>query len=584
MRLRLPFFLLLVASLFSFKCKRTVSDNSTYETNNSSSSSSSSSLNISDVKFALSEEQEKEIVRLNTLIASINSSGDKEGDIVTVQSVIDTIIKNDRETNTIDKESGIRTINNEVLRLYAIGADILQNCQGIVYRLRNLTDSVKIFYSYKLLTLRQWYRLKDEHAHYLQHIFDYVVDPNPGKEILGLSKSLPFHSLSGNFNVSELQNWLVQNVIPFLSSKVQELDELINNDPNLGRAIARTSTRLMLGNKRHDLMHTHLSGSIYSAFGEFGQFNRMISAYQLRQFSAYTNYIIGSLYYFSSYNWDGYNILIDEMYKHSYFSNEVVRKKAALIGSFIPDNLSKVNPLNDIIAMPEPKIRKQILDKVRSSFSKFGTYRNCVREDSEAEDCLIKAKRQIIEGSEKELNYLKILNSLDGKDSNNTFRYLFVNPDEVKNYLFLAIDQVQNRLTAYESGGEATLTDRLTGEKYKVNVSNFFNGQQVKDWVAFYPDGFAGYENEYNKLPRSNFTSNEKVSFSSEDKYKWNYEFGRPTHWGDSTFGGVLPDSKNPKFQNGNIVNKDHNVIRELYVLNKHNALPFIGRILSLLQ
>jgi len=380
-----------------------------------------------------------------------------------------------------------------VLQLYAAVLEMVPLFEGIVWRMRGVVEKTGIVHLAALKAIRDIHYQDYMVGPHLNAALEYVVTPSFDKTL--------FES------IGSVQNFVSAQLIPALHKTLKkgyQIVEKVDNDWSfefdqhlITGVDEEKGVKFLSENKRYKtVIRPHLYYGISFFEGALGVANYSIV-----------------------YDFDDTLDYITKVVKKSAINNGVRAKLGMLPNAITPKDSIEILRKRTFRKIGKPRMKKATaqahLDASLSHFTNAITY--------------------------EELAYLQTIILSDHSLGN---KYI-VNPK----WLALREDKTKRRLAekrriyeAAKAGKPITITSDVTGQLVKINLRALFTVQD--DLKAFLPneDGFIGGKKKGGYITDSKGKEVEH-KVSGKKIFAWDYFFGKPKAWPDTTFAGFLPEA-----------------------------------------
>ncbi|MEQ1877746.1 MAG: hypothetical protein ABL958_13965, partial [Bdellovibrionia bacterium] len=239
-------------------------------------------------------------------VTDLSREPSSAGDVTALNQIIYNAASTDKDKGQPEKiDAMIKAIRAEAAKssstpaakIYAAIVTPLPLFKGIIWRLRKLVEPIDAAYIFIINDLRIFKRNAERRAGYLNNLFDYFADPNPGETITmeytddGKVNTITYQVPSRPWeHASEFQDFMAGTVAKVVGSQTKALnqiaDQTVKSDPN---------TELFLYDANLLFGTTFATNSPTKRFRKFmpGHLKAMVANLHLR---------MGIGYYLASYN------------------------------------------------------------------------------------------------------------------------------------------------------------------------------------------------------------------------------------------------------------------------------------------
>lgn len=451
-------------------------------------------------------------------------------DAAQIQPLAKEIISWDKQYNPV--KDGKRVIKRELLRVYAIIAQYVEASEGFIYRLRDIGDKDMGVYAASLTALRNIKYVSSETPSHINALFDYLTNPNPGKNIGGQT---------GIFETpSSLSDYLVKNIAPKLERSVDELGELIQAG-SVERPLFVTNLALSHGRRIASIIKNEPDNSNVAL-------DKIVLAGHLYETMASIETFLGSLYYTASFDLDDTYRFNNKVYKQVF-----MQRSFSGFSSLVGRDLVEWNNL------PAPKeLKKYVLSVRKGRLERKAGKPSAVKERVASNflrlreiNYLAQSKDAYKNAAELDYTYHMTLLNLASLPSQESY---IVNASVFDGHSHGPLEAINIKRELLNSNGPVEIKNFTTNEKMMIDVNKFFDPEVMSDLVTYMPDGF----------------NQEKEFYGRGDNMKWNYMYGRSEHWPNPKFGGIFPNGEQQE------------VRKNLATVYQHPALTFLSPVMSL--
>jgi hypothetical protein len=524
---------LLLASFLAFQ----LSFNSTPVLAKTKSGYKKASRKISSFKDEISEQEKLITADLNKIILSVSASTDFSKTERAINNALEKI-ENIKEKNP----------NSSVAKLYYEVTRHIPLFKGFLYRMRSIVEKSDFSYIIAIAALRKYKQTNQFRAKYMDALFDYLTEPNPGKSIAGQN---------GIFtSISELQDWFSKKVQKQLVKSVKSVKKLLASNP-LETPYFIFKSELMIGkyiadNIKHDsdkskvVLGTHLLGSIASLESGLSYLN-WISAYNLDSLTAFGNTLLA----------------------RSYKGKRALLKR----GWSLNNKNSRIVSAAEVAMLLKSKKHYGPESKEHGSFL---TLRKASR--------LAKSKKYLIASIDSSIRYhssmVELAKTVDNPAQLIADPELYVKAMDVQQSIansgvrYNIGEMLEESLAIAQSKEAQTIEDKFLKRSYSINPHVLFDGS-ITDLRSLFPSKFDESKPELSKNAPGLF----KKLFKKQTKkkylqtFKWNYNYAKMLGWNDSTFGGLIVKGK------GN--DTEAEFLIRLTSIAALPQVPFVGQFLA---
>lgn len=392
--------------------------------------------------------------------------------------------------------------NSVPAQIYANFVAPVKLFKGMAWRLRFLVEPVDAAYIASISYLRAFKRNSDRRAAHIDALFAYVTEPNPGENIEGQTSYFK--------TAAQLQDFMATKVAVAVDKQNEMYKKILTAHGNDDVPLFKFDAGLVLGNdvvkdtasktmRWRKFMPGHLKGLMANMYERTGM-GLYIASYNLE-----------SLQYFMN----------------TLTARSLVAKKSTVDAKTKAGNL--VTTVFDV-HLQSPKEVSDVLQEMsrHKERSKFLT----LRPEAKAKDYLGKSLMAIRNAITYRIEAQKSMVTLASKANQNEY---FLNADFLTSRPAITMAALMKRKDLLYSNGPTMFEDRVDNTKFQINISAMFNHNNP-------------YVNDLKKLyPQPNhFSAVKETDGGPRETFKWNYEYGTPQNWPDTTFAGVLPNTSGP--------------------------------------
>jgi hypothetical protein len=386
--------------------------------------------------------------------------------------------------------------DHQVIKLYAELTKVVQTLEGLTWREEPFLAQSDFVYSMWVSSMRGMYAPDYLTSKHMRKFGRYLTEP---------------HMKADRFyKISEFQDHLLENVIPALeglSKQLGVLSKLTNFEFTADQYVYRGYIPAEHTDDKKEWFFVEERDRYQKVLpGHFGMYK------------SYVDGVIGALYFFGAYNFDGVHKLVDALVSKA-TKNAILKK---LLFRDFP------SPLAIVDRMEEMK---------KSKYKHLFT----LRDKTKSKQYLKKSLEALSRAAEFELSsYISILkNAKDGE-------HYIMDTDLLKVRKSRKLEEYRERVQIYKAA--------QSGESYKLNAPS------TRYVFDINPQRLFEIEDFKTLLPKEYFKGKKQVRVWEVDKkpakhpivkgtlHAWDFNYGKPVKYMDATFNGFMPSGTDKNY------------------------------------
>lgn len=398
-------------------------------------------------------------------------------------------LQNDQRINTLSKNKDRNNASYPVAIIYSSFANLAAPLEGFVWKLGGVARQSEFIYKGIIESFTKIAYNKHLYSKTVAGFMEYLAKPAPDSE--------RFES------ISDVQNFLANNVVGVLESSITQFEQLLNDYPQWNSFQFDFDWALAVNG---DFSNNHSNGR-YDVFTR-AHLERVVS---------YMKNTLATIYYFNAFNLDELPTFLNESLWTSVKGTKVQMLNFRNWFSKDARNMHLMTP----------NVYRNILFKKNSNTPR-DKYKNFLTLKSDAESALTKSHQLLIEAIDHDINYMQQMYEI--AEYPNQEQYL-IDTKYVINDPALEPNRLEKISQALR--GESEVTDPVSGESVVINLPVLFTKNFAMDLKQYLPNGFE-YTDQMN---------NARINVNGQPSFLFSY--ARPNAWPDPSLKGVLPGANN---------------------------------------